>query len=90
MGDTRKVEASMHAPYEKSPKSDQGTFSRIGVGLLVLPAFAAVVLVALAIMQPKASTWISEAVQAEFSGVAGDMPKELAGPSMQVRTVRAY
>jgi hypothetical protein len=81
----------MHAPYERTPKSDQSTFAKSGIWLLVLPALVAVVLVALALGHPKTSMWISEAVQAEFggSGAADDMPKELTAPSMQVRTVRA-
>ena len=51
-----------------------------------------ITLVALAIIKPAASTWISEAVQAEFVGMSspGVVPKELAQPAMQIRTVKAY
>jgi hypothetical protein len=51
-----------------------------------------ITLVALAIIKPAASTWISEAVQAEFVGMSspGVVPKELARPAMQIRTVKAY
>ena len=52
----------------------------------------AIALVALAVIKPAASTWISEAVQAEFVGMPspGVVPKELAQPAMQIRTVKAY
>jgi hypothetical protein len=81
----------MHAPYDRTPKSDQSPFAKTGIGLLVLPAVVAVALVALVLFHPKTSVWIAEAVQAEFggTGIAEDMPKELAAPSMQARTVRA-
>ena len=58
----------MHAPFDRSRKSDPATESRSGVGFLILPVLMAVVLITLAIVHPKASIWISQAVQAEFGG----------------------
>jgi hypothetical protein len=49
-------------------------------------------LLVLAIAQPSASNWISEAVQAEFAGFGGmpdETPTQVARPAMQIRTVRA-
>jgi hypothetical protein len=66
----------MHAPFDRSRKSDHATEPRRGVGFLILPVLMAVALITLAIVHPKASIWISQAVQAEFggSGIADDMP----------------
>jgi hypothetical protein len=55
----------------------------------------AVVLIALAIGHPKASLWISQAVQAEFggSGIADDMPVQTVqqpGMTMPTLTVEAH
>ena len=62
----------MHAPFDRR-KSDQATEPRGGVGFFILPVLMAIVLIALTIFHPKASLWISQAVQAEFggSGIAG-------------------
>ena len=83
----------MHAPFDRR-KSDQATEPRGGVGFFILPVLMAIVLIALAIVHPKASIWISQAVQAEFggSGIADDMPVETVqqpGMVLPMRTVRA-
>jgi hypothetical protein len=84
----------MHAPFDRSRKSDHATESRSGVGFLILPVLMAVVLITLAIVHPKASLWISQAVQAEFggSGIADDMPVQTVqepGMDIPMRTVNA-
>jgi hypothetical protein len=83
----------MHAPYDKQRKTNYHAEPKSGAGFLILPAVVALVLIVLATFHPKASIWISEAVQAEFggSGLAEDMPVESAQPGMLVpmRTVRA-
>jgi hypothetical protein len=88
-----KVEASMHAPYDRSRKSSDRTEPKSGIGFLILPAVVALALIMLVTLHPKASIWISQAVQAEFGGggVAEDMPVQAAQPGMTVplRTVRA-
>jgi fumarate reductase subunit C len=62
------------------------------VVFFALPVLVVIALVALALMKPAASTWISETVQAEFVGMTsrGVVPKQLAQPAMQIRTVKAY
>jgi hypothetical protein len=85
----------MHAPFDRSRKSDHATGPRSGVGFLILPVIMAVVLIALAIGHPKASLWISQAVQAEFggSGIADDMPVQTVqqpGMTMPTLTVEAH
>jgi len=61
------------------------------IGFFALPVLLVVVLIGLAITQPAASNWISEAVQAEFAGIdlPAVAPTQLAQPGMQIRTVRA-
>jgi hypothetical protein len=90
VGDILKVEASMHAPYDKSRKSGYRTEPKSGIGFVVLPAVVAIVLIVLTLVHPKASVWITEAVQAEFGGIA-DMPVETVQPGLAVpmRTVHA-
>ncbi|MGA2058295.1 MAG: hypothetical protein ABSG88_23700 [Bradyrhizobium sp.] len=93
MGDILNVEASMHAPYDRSRKGSTRTEPKSGAGFLILPVLMAIALITLAIVHPKASVWISQAVQAEFGGdgIALDMPVETAQPGMTapVRTVNA-
>ena len=82
----------MHGSFEKSGKSDDSIFARWGIGLLALPAILAMTLIGLAIMQPAATNWISEAVQAEvaaFTAVPEVTPTQLARPVMKIRTVGA-
>ena len=84
----------MHAPFDRSRKSDQATEPRRGVGFIILPVLMAIVLIALTIFHPKASLWISQAVQAEFggSGIADDMPVQTVqqpGMTVPLRTVHA-
>jgi hypothetical protein len=84
----------MHAPYNRSRKDSSRIEPRSGVGFLILPALVAIVLVVLTMVHPKASTWISQAVQAEFggSGIAEDMPVETARPvtAEPMRTVHVH
>ena len=92
-GDILNVETSMHAPYDKSRETGYRTETKSGAKFLIVPALVAFVLIVLATVHPKASIWISEAVQAEFggSGVAEDMPVQTAQPGMAIpmRTVHA-
>ena len=83
----------MHGSFDESGVSDGRTQRSWSIGFFALPVLIAVALVALAITQPSASNWISEAVQAEFGGgnLTPDIaPVQLARPAMQIRTVRAY
>jgi hypothetical protein len=88
----RTVEASMHGSLNRSDNKRSRTDRSWSIGFFALPALIAITLVALAVIKPSASTWISEAVQAEFVGMTspGVVPKELAQPAMQIRTVKAY
>jgi len=83
----------MHGSLEKSGNNEDGIYRRWGPGFLALPALLLIVLFVLAIVQPATSNWISEAVQAELSGISvtpEEAPTQLANPAMEIRTVRAY
>jgi hypothetical protein len=82
----------MHGSLDKSGKEKDGIYQRWGIGFLALPALLAITLIGLAILQPAASNWISEAVQAEvavFNAMPEFAPNQLARPAMEIRTVRA-
>ena len=83
----------MHGSFDRSDKSNNRIDRGSGIGFLALPVTLVIVLIGLAMIQPAAPAWISEAVQAEFVGpdVGPDMrPMQLAQPDMVVTgTVKA-
>jgi hypothetical protein len=82
----------MHGSFDRSGKSNDRIDRSRGIGFLVLPAILVIALIGLALIQPAAPVWISEAVQAEFVGpdlAPGTRPTQLAQPSM-AGTVKAY
>ena len=81
----------MHGTFDRSGKSHNRTDRSFSLGLFLLPALLVIALIALAVVQPAASVWISEAAQAEFVGVnVPDLaPTQLAQPAMRDGTVRA-
>jgi hypothetical protein len=84
----------MHAPSDRSRKSGYRSEPKEGLGFLILIAAVPFVLITLAILQPKALVWISQAAEAEFGGggFAADMPVQTAEPGMAIpmRTVDAH
>jgi uncharacterized membrane protein len=84
----------MHSRFDEKGRSKEGDQQNSGVGFLVLPVLVLIVLVTLAIVQPTASNWISEAMQAEFTGdietLPVQSPTQIARPAMQIRTVDAH
>ena len=76
----------MHAPFDRSRNSDYTTSS--GGGFLIVPIVIAIALFALAILEPKTSMWVAEAVQAEFPGsiIADDTSPQPARPAAPIRT----
>ncbi|MGB9117020.1 hypothetical protein [Bradyrhizobium sp.] len=82
----------MHGSLDQSGKNENSIYQRWGTGFLTLPALLVIALITLALAQPAASNWISEAVQAEvagFNAMPELAPTQLARPTMQIRTVRA-
>ena len=58
----------MHGTFDRSGESRNRFDRSWNVGLFAVPALLAIALVGLAMTQPAASNWISEAAQAEFAG----------------------
>jgi hypothetical protein len=82
----------MHGTFERSRKTEETADWSSGLGFVVIPALLAVALIALVIMQPNASLWISQAAQAEFAGVTPvpeAAPARPAQPADRVRAVKA-
>ena len=79
----------MHGSFGRFQKNHNRTDRDWNVALFALPVLIVIALVALAIIQPAAPSWISEAAQAEFVGM--NLPDVVpAQPAMQIRTVKAY
>jgi hypothetical protein len=75
----------MHGRFEKPGRNESNLYRSFGLGFLALPIVIVIALLALAVIQPSASNWISEAVQAEFVGdpslLPGQSPTQLAQPA---------
>jgi hypothetical protein len=81
-------EISMHGSFDRSQEQHDNVDRDWNIVLFGLPVLVVIALVALAILQPSAPSWISEAAQAEFVGM--DSPDVApAQPAMQIRTVKA-
>jgi hypothetical protein len=90
MGYPSILEASMHGSFDNSGKNNS-IYERWGIGFLALSGLLVITLIGLAMMQPAASNWVSEAVQAEFAhfNVTPEVvPTQFARPAMEMRTVR--
>jgi len=81
----------MHGSLNRSNENRNRTDQNWSIEFFVLPVLAVIALVALAIIKPAASIWISDAAQAEFVGPNPPeaAPTKLAQPAMQIRTVKA-
>ena len=81
----------MHGSLDRSDENRNRTDRSWSIGFFVVPMLIVIVLIALVMIKPAASIWISEAAQAEFVGPNSPelAPTELAKPAMQIRTVKA-
>jgi hypothetical protein len=87
------MEATMHGSFDRPGESGNRMQRSWSIGFFAFPTLLVIALIGLVVAQPAASRWISEAVLAEFGG--GDStpeiaPVQLAKPSMQIHTVKAY
>ena len=82
----------MHGSFDRPGESGNRMQRSWSIGFFAFPILLVIALIGLVIAQPAASRWISEAVQAEFGGgnLTEIAPVQLAKPTMQIRTVRAY
>ena len=81
----------MHGTIDRVGKNNNRIHQSWSVGFFAIPVFLVLALIGLAMFQPAASVWISEAVQAEFSGtdIAPQVaPTQLARPAGESRTAR--
>jgi hypothetical protein len=82
----------MHGTFDRSGESRNRFDRSWSLGLFAVPAFFAIALIGLAMTQPTASNWISEATQAEFADafiVPEIAPTQIAQPAMVIRSVKA-
>ena len=81
----------MHGSFDRFQEHRNRTNRDWSVALFALPILVATALVALAIIQPAAPSWISEAAQAEFVGMnlPDVVPAQPVQPAVQIRTVKA-
>jgi len=88
------MEASMHGSFDDQPREGQSDYRNWNIKLIALPILGVVALIAFVASHPAASKWISDAAQAEFVGTdfVPDLvpPTQLAQPSNEIRTVKAY
>jgi hypothetical protein len=81
----------MHGSFDRPGESGNRMQRSWSIGFFAFPILLVIALIGLVIAQPAASRWISEAVQAEFGGGTPEIaPIQLAKPTMQIHTVRAY
>jgi len=83
----RTVETKMHRSFDKSKQTVNRVYQSWDVGFFALPALLAIALIGLAITQPAASSWISEAAQVESGD--SNFGSEIAQSTREFRTVRA-
>jgi hypothetical protein len=82
----------MHGTFDKLGKNNNRIHRSWSIGFFAAPVFLALALIGLAMFQPAASVWISEAAQAEFSGTSiapRVLPTQLAQPAGETQTTRA-
>jgi len=79
----------MHGTIERPYDRESRVRRSAGTSFLILPIFLVIVVVALMIIQPNTSTWIAEAVQAEFvGGTPSELsPMQFAEPAAEPRSM---
>jgi hypothetical protein len=83
---------SMHGSFDRFQEHRNRTDRSWNIALFGLPVLVVAALVGVAIFQPEASSWISEAAQAEFTGMNSSViiPTQLAQPATQIGTAKAH
>ena len=62
------MEASLHGPFDKSPKGEPNIYRNWSLKLLALPLLLAIALISFVVSHPEAARWIADAAEAEFVG----------------------
>ncbi len=66
------MEASMHGPFDKSPRGEQNIYQSWSMKLFALPLLLAIALIGYVVSHPDVAKWVADGVQAEFVGT--DLP----------------
>ena len=83
----------MHGSFDRPGQSEDRTLRSWSIGFFAFPVLLVIALAGLALAQPAASKWISDAVQAEFGGgnlTPAVAPVRLAKPALQMGTVGGH
>jgi hypothetical protein len=72
------MEASMHGPFDKSPKSEPNIYRNWDMKFFALPLLLAIALIGYVVSHPGIVKWVADGVQAEFVGtdLTRDAPSE--------------
>jgi hypothetical protein len=71
------MEASMHGPFDKTPKGEPNIYQNWSMKLFALPLLLAIALIGYVVSHPGIVKWVADGVQAEFVGT--ELP-EVAPP----------
>jgi hypothetical protein len=87
------MEASMHGPFDESPKGEQNIYQSWSMKLFALPLLLVIALIGYIVSHPDIAKWVADGVQAEFLGTDStpdpSSPTRVAQPRNQVRAVTA-
>jgi len=88
------MEASMHGPFDRSPRGEPNIYQNWNIKLFALPLLFVIALIGYVVSHPDVAKWVADGVQAEFVGtdVVPDLvsPTRVAQPANQVRTTSAH
>jgi hypothetical protein len=85
------MEESMHGSLEKPGKVERNIYGSWGVRLFAIPVLLLTALIGFVLSHPAESSWISQAMQAQFAGSdRAAATKQTAKPAIEFRTVKAH
>jgi hypothetical protein len=88
------MEASMHGPFDKSPKDQPNIYQSWSMKIVALPLLFAIALIGYAVSHPSVVKWVADGVEAEFVdadiGRNDASPKPVVQPSKQARAMTAH
>jgi hypothetical protein len=73
------MEASMHGPFDKSPKGEPNIYQNWNMKLFALPLLLGIALIGYVVSHPGVAKWVADGVQAEFVGT--DAAPNVAQPT---------
>jgi len=62
------MEASMHGPFDKSPKGEPNIYQNWNMKLFALPLLIAIALIGYLVSHPGVTKWVEDGVEAELAG----------------------